>query len=728
MLVAGDAAPDFSGTDIVGGGTFTLSAHAGQVVCLAMSAYWCPHCTNELTRLQNLWTKYAGHGVQMAAVHVDPNQAAAVTWLAGLGVTFPVVQNDVANTLFSSYATGTTGIPQLYIINRNQVIHSSHLGAELESVIEGYILDAIYVRDPVDIEMVMDASDSMNVAPSGGDTKLVMMKQASDMVVDFLRDHGQTADRMGLIWFSDNASEYVSSSGDRLLPVMSNWSDLKNRIDIHTTGTCTAMGAGLQMAFNALSASTNGKFAILLTDGMQNIEPKVTQVGSHFEIIDSDGWLCGGHSSTPAMPGVDIATYNTGIHTIGVGVAATYASLLQDVADATGGLYLGTNDPASDLGLIYFVDLCNCLAGGSPAIIHHHSGTFHPEECHRVETFLLNRSVRKITVILAWEETLAGSLMFWLRAPNGTLIELHQEMKLYDTYSMATIYLPKELNGRPVPYIGQWEMVIGGEIDGPAAKYQALVICEDARHKFRFDYSRKHYEVGDILPLQVILKGPQEFSRPTEIVLETATSRVPIAELVARYTPYDHMAGNCEKQPSFQSLETKLKAIGADKRLSAQILPIRQRSSLREGTLDCKIAEGVGILPIALTQPGLHTFRVSVLYQNEEQGPVSRTSMISVHVHSGKADPRTSNVNCVPTTRGKILSAILYVTPRNAAGHLLGPGLSDEIGVRVGRRALECRVADQLDGTYRVETEKVPAKERITLTFKDVTLWERNVV
>ena len=39
-----------------------------------------------------------------------------------------------------------------------------------------------------------------------------------------------------------------------------------------------------------------------------------------------------------------------------------------------GGICLGTNDPATDLDLIFFVDLCNCMAGSSQAIVHHHAG------------------------------------------------------------------------------------------------------------------------------------------------------------------------------------------------------------------------------------------------------------------------------------------------------------------------------------------------------------------
>lgn len=733
MLSPGNSAPIFSGTDIVGGGTFTLSDHSGDVVGLAMSAYWCGYCATELTRLQSLWTKFQGHGVQIAAVHVDSNQAAAQTWLSGIGVTFPVVQDDPSNTIFNSYATGDTAIPQLYIIDRDQVIHYSVLGAEAESVIEGHILDAIYARNPVSIELVMDVSSSMNSAPSGGDSKLVMMKQATKMIVDFLHDHGQTGDRSGLVWFSDNAAEYTNSSGQKLIPVVANASDLKSQIEAQGTGTCTAMGAGLQTAFNTLSASTQDRFAILLTDGMQNIEPKITQVGSHYEIIDSAGWLCGSHSSTPAQPGVDITTYNTKVHTIGVGITATYASLLQDIANATDGFYLGTNDPASDLDLIYFVDLCNCLAGGSPAVFHHHAGTYYPEECRAVEVFQINRSARKITAVLSWEKALASNLTFWLRAPDGTLLDLHGEMKLYDAYAMATVYLPKEQNGKQLPYVGQWEMTIGGETRGATVSYHAMVIGEDPATQLIFDHPRKVYEVGDIVPLRIRLKETDHILvQPSEIILEKTTLRLPIPELLAEYkvTPYQlrekmrTSGGKYELNP----LEMKLEALGSDPGMQKYLKPLQKSYSLKDGALDCEITDEEILLPIRMTEPGLNSFRITVHFESKKNGPISRVSMAAIHVSPGNADSDKSTVKLFQVSRKKERGILFHVVPRNATNNLLGLGLEEDFGVRIERNEIKCQVEDKLDGTYRIQvplSKKLSTKgQEISLAFKGQPLWK----
>jgi hypothetical protein len=667
----------------------------------------------------------------MVAMHANPNQAAAVTWLNGLGITFPVVQANYA--MYNSYATGTTLVPQLYIITRNQVIHYSNLGAEGEAAIEGHILDAIYLRDPIDLEMIMDVSDSMNDAPTGGDSKLAMMKQSSKMILDFLHDHGQTSDRSGLVWFTDNASEYTNLSSQKLIPVIPNTADLKSQIDSHGTGICTAMGAGLQTAFNTLAADgTQKRFAILLTDGMQNIEPKVTKVGTHYEITDSGGWLCGSHSSTPANPGIDISTYNTAVHTIGVGITATYSALLQDLANEMGGIYLGTNDPATDLNLIYFVDLCNCMAGGSPAIVHHHAGIFSPGHCQVIEKFSLNRSVRKFTAMLSWEKTLSGSLAFWLRAPDGTLLDLYNEIKTFDSYAMVTVYLPAEYDGKKLPSAGEWQMVVHGETDGPAA-FCSIVVAEDTKTHFALKIPEKIYEVGDIVPLRIRIKDEKNYVvNPSEILLEKSTLRTPVAEMLAQYKVSTYQLkermGLRSKQFDPDPISLKLKMLSLDPRFKKQLLPARTITSLKEGSLEFRIIENEIIVPVLLKDPGLNTFRIHVMIDSKENGPISRVTMASVQVSPGKADPGRTKVQLVPRSKKTIKGAILYVTPRNAHGHLLGPGIADEMGIILGKEKIQCTVHDLLDGSYQVEfdhAKTIPAKgQPVMLTIQGKKIWD----
>lgn len=584
-----------------------------------------------------LWDKFEGHGIQFVGV----NTGSSHTWMTDLGLDFPAVDDDASHTILYGYVAGdltSWTYPLTYIIGRDRVITAITQGLQTESVLEGLIMDAVYIRDPIDVEMVMDVSDSMNSSPSGpgGDSKLTMMKQAATMISDFLNDHGQVGDRMGLVWFTDDKSEYTNPAGEKLLPVLTNWVDLRAQINSHGTGMCTAMGAGLQTAFDTLSPSVQRRFAILCTDGMQNIEPKVTQVGSHYEIIDSGGWLCDGHSSVPAHLGVDITTYDTRVHTIGIGITATYESLLQDIANETGGFYRGTNDPSTDLDLIYFLDLCNCMAGSSPAVVHHSTGKFYPEECEAVESFYLNRSARKITVMLSWKKSQGSNLTFWLRAPDGSLLDLHREMKVFESHSLATIYLPRHRDGE-VPHVGQWRMIIRGETQGSYADYHAFVIAEDQEVKYYLDFPREVYKVGDLLPIEIKLTELKEpILKVKEILVETAHLRVPLVKLLAEYEvklePEELETGRYPKDPTL----LKLAVMSTDPDYRERLTPVREELSLQKGSLECKVSKEGIFVPVALEQSGLNSFKVTVHCETPRGGPISRTDLVSVYVELGK--------------------------------------------------------------------------------------------
>jgi hypothetical protein len=691
--------------------------------------------------LQDLWSNLSGHGVQVVAIHVGSTEAAAQAWMTGHGVTFPAIQDDTSFSIFASYSPGYYGVPHSYVIGRDMVIRKDLLGSIDCHVLEGHVMDVVYMRDPIDVEMVMDVSDSMNdPSPSdpGGDSKLTMMKQAATMITDFLNDNGQVDDRMGLVWFTDDASEYQNPTGEKLLPVQIHWTDLRTQINTHGTGTCTAMGAGLQTAFDTLSPSTQKPFVILCTDGMQNIEPKVTKVGSHYEMIDSGGWLCGGHSSVVSHPGVDIITYNTCIHTIGIGITATYAALLQEIADATDGFYRGTNDPETDLDLIYFLDLCNCMAGGSPTVVHHSTGIFRPEEYEAVECFCLNRSIRKVTVMLSWRKSQGNDLTFWLYAPDGTLLDLHHEMKRFESHSLATIYLPRQQDGQELGYVGHWRMVIRGETQGAHADYHAMVIGEDREIKYALDFPKKMYEVRDLLPIRINLTELKEpIVKVNEILMEMVHLRVPLAELLAQYRvsfyELQKEIKKGRKQYRKDPVVAKLEAMASDPRFRKFLTPVRNQLSLQEGSLECKISEKEIFIPIALKQPGLHSFKVAIQCQTPGNGPICRTDMISVNVRPGKADPKQTRVSLTEISAKGLAGAMFHVTPKNKNGQLVGPGFGHEFKAMVGKQSLEFDIEDQLNGTYQIELlipKKVQVKGKrtsVNIMFQGKLVWKGKV-
>ncbi len=744
MPIVGDPAPHFDGDDFIHDMiTYDTRDHLGDIILLSFIEYDDSDCEDVIKCLVNLWNTYSGHGVQIVAVVRENSTPTSVikTWLTGefdVTVTFPAIHNE---DIWSSYMGGIPVndrvVPHTFIIDRNMHIRERFLGFPGRDFLEGLLKDTIYIRDPIDLEMVMDVSGSMNW-PLTGDSKFEMMKRACRIIGNFLNTNGQIDDNMGLISFTDDVSE-----DQTLLPIKANWditNGLKDKINALVTGTCTAMGAGLQTAFDTLppSTPTRKSFVILCTDGIQNINPLVKKVpAGHYEIINGDDW-CGDPSQIVSEhPGDNIANYNIPVHTIGVGITANYETLLQGIANQTGAFYQGTNDPETDLDFLYLIDLCNIMAGGSPSILYHNTSNLSVEEHKKAEIFYLNRSIRKITVILSWKKSQRSNFMFWLYSPDGTLLDLHNEMRLYENHCMATIYLPKRQNGESLEYLGGWRMIIRGEIIGTSADYHAFVIGEDTVIKHVVDFPKKLYEVGDLLPIRIIVLNKKKpvFIMPKEIVIETKYFRVPLPELLAQYkvSPFELLKKSkiSTKKVPKNLLILKLKAMTSDPHFQKHLIPYTKHLSLLRGDLECKIEKEEIFIPIALEQPGLHSFKIKVRYESPENGPICRTDMISLIVGPGKADPEQTKINFIETSTDKLKGKIINITPRNKKGQLLGPGYSYELKLQVGKKEFDIKIKDLLDGTYQIELpvsekEMVEIKEKdldVDITFHNNLIW-----
>jgi len=695
--------------------------------------------------LLNLWSQYSGHCVQIVVVFPELNgtlEETVKSWLGeeGLGVTFPAIHSfDIWKSFMTGIEDGTEGVrPHSFILERydpdHWIIRKRYYVSPPDcNDLGGYLLAFIDERDPIDLEMVMDVSGSMNsTPPNANDTKFEMMKQAITKIGDYLKTEAHCDDRMGLIWFTDDVSEYPNSDSQKLLRITTNWAELRFQVNSHGTGNCTAMGAGLQTAFNTLTDSTQ-KFVILCTDGMQNINPLVIPVedyeGEDYVIKNGDA-RCGPPSQIDLAPtGTKISSYGTCVHTIGIGIIADYDLLLDGIATKTQGFYQGTNDPGRDLQDSYFSLLCNCMGRGSPSILYSNNGNLSVEEHEKVEIFYLNSSIRKITVILSWKKSQGSNFMFWLYSPDGALLNLHNEMRIYEHHCMATIYLPKRQNGEYLKHIGEWRMMIRGELPTNTADYHVIIIGEDRDIKLVFDFPRKLLEVGDLFPIKVsVLKKKKPIAiEPKEIVLEKKLLPTPLPELLAEYkvSPNELLQKTktrSDKAPK-NLLNLKLKAMTSDPQFQKRLMPYTKKYSLQEGDLEYKIEKEEIIIPVALEQPGLHTFKIKARYESPEDGPICRTDMISIIVSPGKADPEKTDIDFKEISTEELKGKIIDIIPRNKKGQLLGPGHSHEFKLQAGKKEFDVEFKDLLDGTYQIE---LPEKEMVEIKEKDLDITFHN--
>jgi thiol-disulfide isomerase/thioredoxin len=122
QLAPGAAAPAFELPDS-DGKTLGTAELRGRIVLLNFWASWCGPCRGEMPVLNQLAKQYAARGVTVLGVNVEPERKAALEFLKGTPVNFPVSLYYEAKV---SSAYQVTGMPTTVIIDRKGVVRYIH--------------------------------------------------------------------------------------------------------------------------------------------------------------------------------------------------------------------------------------------------------------------------------------------------------------------------------------------------------------------------------------------------------------------------------------------------------------------------------------------------------------------------------------------------------------------------------------------------------------------------
>ncbi len=137
----GQAAPEFA-LPTLKQEDVQLTAFKGKVVYLDFWASWCGPCRKTFPWMNQINAKYAQEGLQILAVSVDQDRAAAEKFLAQYPPEFQILL-DQTRKIAKLY--GVKGVPTSFLIDRDGVLRHSHLGmneahfAEVEAELQGLL-------------------------------------------------------------------------------------------------------------------------------------------------------------------------------------------------------------------------------------------------------------------------------------------------------------------------------------------------------------------------------------------------------------------------------------------------------------------------------------------------------------------------------------------------------------------------------------------------------------
>lgn len=581
-----------------------------------------------------------------------------------------------------------------------------------------------FSRQPVDLMLALDTSDSMNsVAAPGALTKIEILRRSARLLLETWNLHALPADRVGLAAFNSNVTT-TPPTLPALQPFQANFAAVRTAVGGLSASGCTALGGALQTAFDSYDPTSGNKRALLVvTDGMQSTNPFVGEAGSPSRLRIQDfptagatlpfgAFFCttttaNGPAGTPIVPdGTDVDTHGVEIHAIGVGVNGVgFQQLVQRLASENNGVHHLTTTPDSDLDVLYTNDLVRALKSTTLEIITSKAGGLGVGASKEIG-FPVNATTRSVTVVLSWSGVDQGSAVRAVMQGPGGAVLTPAEVRQAPYFTV----LKFDLGVDPAARAGDWKLRLTRD-RAPALAYQLSVIADETC--FHYDVTAPaSVALGEPLRLAAQVSAGGRPAGQMQVQARVTSPVYSLGNLLAAEVPRTRAArkylaaieaGRFEKLPGAGTvLEAALAELARSKTFMAKLRKTRTREVKFEQTqhkwLKPALLGQVAYVANAgrVEHMGVHQVTWQ-LAGNSACGPVQRQEVSSVSVGFAAADPGRSELKVIPGPRGTLLARF---KPVDRFGNLLGPAQAASVQIALKGAEPASGVVDLLDGTY----------------------------
>jgi von Willebrand factor type A domain len=595
---------------------------------------------------------------------------------------------------------------------------------------------ALTPRANTSTELIFDISGSMALAATATDptSRIQRLKEAANAFLQAYQLHTMLGDELGAVVFSTTASSLTTGT-----PNFVSGSDpdavntkVQGPINAQTPTNSTAIGEGLTMAkslgFDAGPAA-NTKWAILFTDGEQNVPPptgNVAATSGATSQVTVGGTTYSIGTNKLANPGqVTICPVTAGLQT------SNGFILQQSIADALCNSHNGYVGMPQDFAT-YFQQLFTTVLKGDKLEISRDiagSVTTTPSV-----TFVGNKQDISFTITVTHAPDAEGA-SYRLVAPDGTTVPLI--LHRFGGGSVAKVQLPVVIGKKQIATRGSWKVVFDPKTFGTTPDYHLIVANDNPTISTTFTTLGNDLGTGDPLQVQAAVLDKGKPLTNAKVTVDIAGPNIGLGNFLsktaARGDP-PNIFGD-----SASAAQRKLMTLEADKN-NSKYLGIGSRPTqslhycapgkgriiddlhkvLNISSKDCDRTkpphEPGGPAPGATTTGGVYTttftqstmeghyfFTFHAKGTSADNGPFERTWKVSLFVtpHADAAHTPILVESLDRDSTGAII-ARLKVTPHDQLNNFVGPGYQTSMAFLNGNKPTG-QVNDNLDGSYEVQ-------------------------
>jgi hypothetical protein len=558
-------------------------------------------------------------------------------------------------------------------------------------------------RPGVDAVLVLDKSGSMSnsdLSPVSPQPKIDALAEA---VTDFANVWNDLRDSETLL-APNSPSDSVPSPNDRLALVFFDrdvatvpWissglqtfdtalkDNIVGNISSVSPGGATSLGDGLVEADNILgAASGNRKVVLAMSDGKENSNLRV-DVNDPINPTEVRTFPTGAaeadKNSLPNQGDYQIYTVTVGTST------AVSADINEDIATATGGFYINSEDDADQMRPFFLQLLQNFLRFNSQQIVALSQQEL-PVGITQSLTFPVTSTSVQLSVNLLTERS-DGYFEMVLTSPDGAFTE--------EIAGSGGLRFTTALPVDTTEYAGEWTAevtFVDPAEDVETATGDFLVITDDLGVDAEFEIVPQDYESGDALQLRARLsdlRGPiTGLSGNGRVEARIVQPDVSIGELLAESSV----------QPSPQRTDPGSPADAKLRQLLDQRPDLLERVSrsvqlVDDGTNgDATAGDGIYSGRYPVEAPGHYNVLFLAEGPTERSGDFSRAQLKTAHV---RHVPNNAQTEVVARVQNQNL--VLTVTPRTLDGSRM-PGFQNYFWLTPDQ-GNAIRLEDQLNGQY----------------------------